>query len=88
MLTAAQKIRFALTRSPSGELHFQHEGEGVTRWITGGSIPDLYVTFRQRDTVIEVLCSTCHALLGSFPSDYTGITAQQLAAMRQSGHQH
>jgi hypothetical protein len=88
MLTAAQKIRLTLTGNPSGELHFQHEGEEVTRWITGGSIPDLYVTFHQRDTMIDVLCSTCHALLGSFPADYTGITAQQLAAMRQGGHQH
>ena len=88
MLTAAQKIRLSLTGSPSGELHFQHEGEEVTRWITGGSIPDLYVTFHQRDTTIEVFCPTCHALLGNFPADYRGNTAQQLAAMRQSGHHH
>lgn len=88
MLTAVQKIRLTLTGSPSGELHFQHEGEEVTRWITGGSLPDLYVTFQQQGTMIEVRCSTCHALLGDFPSNYRGNTAQQLAAMRQSGHQH
>lgn len=88
MLTAAQKIRLTLTGSPSGEPHFQHEGEEVTRWITGGSLPDIYVTFHRQGTMIEVRCATCQALLGSFPSDYRGNTAQELAAMRQSGHQH
>ncbi len=88
MLTAVQKIRLTLTGSPFSEPHFQHEGEQVTRWVTGGSLPDLYVTFHQQGTMIEVRCATCHALLGCFPSDYRGDTAQRLAAMRQSGHQH
>lgn len=88
MFTAVQKIRLTLTGSPFGEPHFQHEGEEIVRWITGGTLPDLYVTFHQRDGVIEVRCSTCQALLGCFPSHYGGSTAQQLAAMRQSGHQH
>ena len=88
MLTVAQKIRLSLTGNLDDELHFQHEGQEVIRWITGGSLPDLHVTFRQRDRVIEVFCATCHALLGSFPADYGGSTSQQLAAMRQSGHQH
>jgi len=88
MLTAVQKIRLTLTGSPSGEPHFQHEGEEVTRWTTGGSLSDIYVTFHQQGTMIEVLCSTCHVLLGDFPSNYRGNTAQQLATVRQSGHQH
>ena len=88
MLTAVQKIRLTLTGSPSGEPHFQHEGEEVVRWITGGTLPDLYVMFRQRDNMIEVRCSTCQNLLGNFPSLYRGNTAQQIAAIRQSGHQH
>jgi hypothetical protein len=88
MLTAVQKIRVTLTGNPFGEPHFQHEGEEVTRWITGGSLPDLYVTFRQQGTMIEVLCSTCRALLGRIPSNFGENTTQQLAAMRQSGHQH
>jgi hypothetical protein len=88
MLTAVQKVRLTLTGSPFGEPHFQHEGEEVVRWITGGTLPDLYVTFHQRDNIIEVRCSTCQALLGNFPSHYGGDTAQQIAAMRQTGHQH
>ncbi len=88
MLTAVQKIRFTLTGSPSGELHFRHEGEEVMRWITGGTLPDIYVTFHQQDTVIEVRCLTCQTLLGCFPAHYGENTAQQLAAMRQSEHQH
>ncbi len=88
MLTAAQKIRLTLTGSPSGEPHFQHEGDEVTRWITGGLLPDIYVTFHLQGAMIEVRCSSCHALLECFPSNYRGNTVQQLAAMRQSGYQH
>jgi hypothetical protein len=88
MLTAVQKIRLTLTGSPFGEPHFQHEGEEVTRWITGGPLPDIYVTFHQRDDMIEVRYSTCQTLLGYFPSHYGGNTAQQLAIMRQSEHHH
>ena len=88
MLTTMQKLRLTLTGSPFGEPHFQHQGEEVTRWVTGGTLPDIYATFHQRDIVIEVRCSTCQALLGYFPSHHMGNTAQQLAAMRQSGHQH
>ncbi|HLQ28122.1 MAG TPA: hypothetical protein VK140_02660 [Ktedonobacteraceae bacterium] len=83
-----ETIRHQLTGIPNGELHFQHEGEEVTRWITGGTLPDICVTFHQRDTMIEVRCPTCQVLLGCFPSHYGGNTAQQLVAMRQSGHQH
>ena len=56
MSTAAEKIRITLTGSPSGEPSFQHEGAKVTRWITGGTLPDLYVTFHQRGGEIEVRC--------------------------------
>ncbi|MBE3560555.1 MAG: hypothetical protein IMW89_15250 [Ktedonobacteraceae bacterium] len=88
MLTAEQKVRLALTGSPSGEPQFQHEGEEVKRWITGGTLPDIYVTFHQQDTLIAVRCAICHTLLGHIPSHLGENTAQQLAAMRQSGHQH
>ena len=88
MLTAVQKIRLTLTGSPYGEPHFQHEGEEVTRWVTGGTLSDIYVTFHQLDTMIEVRCSICHVPLGRFPSHYGGNTAQQLAAIRHIGHQH
>ncbi len=43
MLTATQKIRLTLTGSPTGEPHFLHEGEEVTRWITGGTLRDCLV---------------------------------------------
>ena len=88
MLTAVQKIRLTLAGSPLGEPHFQHEGEEVVRWITGGTLPDLSVTFHQQDTMIEVRCSTCHSLLGRIPSHFGENMAQELASMRQMGHQH
>ena len=88
MSTAAEKIRLTLTGSPSGEPSFQHEGAKVTRWITGGTLPDLYVTFHQRGGEIEVRCSTCKALFGNIPSSFGEDAAQQIVVMRQSGHQH
>lgn len=62
MLTAVQKIRFTVTGSPFGEPHFQQEGEEVVRWVTGGTLPDLYVTLhrhreRNRSTMFNLSCS-------------------------------
>ncbi len=85
-LTAAQKIRQQLTGSPFGDPQFQHEGEQVVRWITGGSLPDLHVTFHQQSEQIAVKCATCQNILGFLPVD--GEQAELLAAMRQSGHPH
>lgn len=88
MLTAVQEIRLTLTGNPLGDPDFQHEGDEVIRWLTGGTLPDLYVTFHQQDRMIEVRCSTCQSRLGNFPSNYEGDIAQQLVDMRQGGHKH
>ncbi|GCE49255.1 hypothetical protein EI42_06459 [Thermosporothrix hazakensis] len=88
MLTAEQKIRLTLTGSPFKEPHFPHEGENVRRYLRGGTLPDLHVTFHQRGDEIEVRCSTCQVTLGAFPSNYEEDTAKKIAAMRQSGHRH
>lgn len=88
MLTAEQKIRLTLTGSPSGKPQFQHEGEEVIRWITGGTLPDVYVTFHHEGNMIELRCATCQASLGSIAADYRGNTPQQVADIRRAGHQH
>jgi hypothetical protein len=85
-LTAEQKIREALTGSPVGEPHFQHEGEDVVRWITGGTLADLHVTFHPEGDQIAVKCATCKNILGYLPAD--GDQSELLAEMRQSGHPH
>lgn len=85
-LTATQKIRQTLTGSPVGDPHFQHEGEDVVRWITGGNEPDLHVTFHHEGEQIAVKCATCRNILGYLPAE--GDQSELLAAMRQSGHEH
>jgi hypothetical protein len=88
-LTAEQKIRQTLTGSPVGEPHFQHEGPDVVRWITGGTLPDLHVTFHLEGEQIIVKCATCQNIIGHLPTDgeRTDLAAQ-IVAMRQSGHDH
>jgi hypothetical protein len=85
-LTAEQKIRQHLTGSPIGEPHWEHEGEDVVRWITGGNQPDLHVTFHHEGERITVKCATCKNILGYLPVD--GDQAASLDTMRQSGHEH
>jgi hypothetical protein len=89
MLTAIEKVRQHLTGSPDGEPHFQHEGPDVTRWLTGGSIPDAYVTFHQQGDQIVLRCATCHVAVGCIPADYEREeTARQILAVREAEHHH
>ncbi len=85
-LTAQQKIRQQLAGNPFDDPTFQHEGEDVVRWITGGNQPDLHVTFHQESEQIAVKCATCRNILGYLPVE--GDQAAILDAMRQSGHPH
>jgi hypothetical protein len=45
ILTAKQKTRHIFTGNPMEEPHFQHVGDQVVRLLTGGSLPDAWVTF-------------------------------------------
>jgi hypothetical protein len=88
-LTAEQKSRLILTGSPVGEPHFEHEGEDVIRWITGGTLPDAHVTFHPEGEQIEVRCATCKTVLGSLPASWERAeVAQYLITIRLSGHNH
>lgn len=87
-LTATQKIRQALTGDPNGEPTFQHEGAGVVRWITGGTLPDAYATFHHQGEVIKAKCPTCDRVLGYFPANYSDDAAQQLVSIRLLEHKH
>jgi hypothetical protein len=85
-LTAEQKIRQTMTGNPLVDPQFQHEGEDVVRWITGGTMPDLHVTFQHEGDYVVVKCATCKNILGYLPAD--GDQSDLLAQMRQSGHPH
>lgn len=90
-LTAEQKIRERLAGSPFEDPHFQHEGEEVIRWITGGSLPDVYVTFHPEPEgeQIAVKCAVCKNVLGYLPANRDADqTAKALIEIRQSGHEH
>ena len=88
-LTAEQKIREQLAGSPFEEPHFEHEGEQVVRWVTGGSLPDVYVTFHSEGERIAVKCATCKNVLGYLPANRDGDqTVKALVAIRLSGHEH
>ncbi len=87
--TAEQKIREQLAGSPYSEPHFEHEGDQVVRWITGGSLPDAYVTFQHEAEWIIVHCAHCQTMLGQFPADYEADeTTRALMEVRLSGHEH
>ena len=90
-LTAEQKAREIITGSPVGEPHYQHEGSDVVRWITGGTLPDLHVTFHPdlEGKRVAWKCATCHNIIGYLPADGERVAlAEQIVAMRLSGHDH
>ncbi len=84
-LTAIQKTRQTLTGSPDGVPVWEHAGADVVRWITGGSLPDLYITFHHENGNVLVKCASCQRPLGMLPADFNAReTAPVLAEIRQS----
>ena len=88
MLTAEQRMRYALTGDPNVDPNFQHEGEEIVRWITGGTQPDLHVRLHHDGNMIVVRCAVCGAELGTFPANYSGDTSARIGAMRTAEHEH
>lgn len=88
-LTAEQKIRQTLTGDPDREPSFEHEGAHVIRWLTGGTLPDAWVTFHLEGEQITVKCAMCQAILGHLPADHDrDRSAKALGDIRLSGHKH
>jgi hypothetical protein len=83
-LTAEQNIRLTLTGSPFGEPHFQHEGDNVVRWLTGGTDPDLHVFFQTQDDLIQVRCAQCTQILGTISTVRDTDTGSQIGNMRRT----
>jgi len=90
VLTAMQRVKLIITGIPFGEPHFKHEGEDVIRWLTGGIMPDAWVTFHHLgDGRIEVRCANCQTVVGYLPSDWEKEeTVRVIGEIRLSGHTH
>ncbi len=87
-LTATQKIRQTLTGSPDITPTFPHEGDTVVRWLTGGPLPDAWVTFHHEHDSITVRCAGCQAILGTLPADFSpALSVAAMTAIRQAGHE-
>jgi hypothetical protein len=88
-LTAAQKIRQTITGNPFADPAFQHEGDTIPRWLTGGAMPDAWVTFHHAGDQVIVRCAGCNESLGSWPlNDERGEMVAQIIAIRQAGHEN
>jgi len=88
MLTAEQKNRLQLSGDLYSDPHFQHEGPGVVRWITGGTAPSVHVVFHHRGAEIVACCPHCLQEFGRFDADYGRMAYQQMGVIRQVGHAH
>lgn len=87
-MRAEQKIRETLTGSPVGEPSFQHAGPGVVRWLTGGLLPDVWVTLHPQGEQIEARCAGCQTILGYLPADRDADkTVAAINAIREAGHE-
>ena len=89
-LTAMQNVRQTLTGSLFGEPDFPSEGEHVIRWLTGGSMPDAWVTLHPEGELIAVRCAGCRAIVGHLPADpfAKDEIVRQVGAIRKAGHEH
>lgn len=88
-LTAVEKVRLALAGDPEGDPVFPHEGEPVVRWLTGGTLPDAWVTFHPSGDRVIVRCAGCRAVLGDLPAGYERTeSAAEIGRIRQAGHEH
>jgi|GEM_PF-2904766 hypothetical protein len=85
MPTAEQKIRAFMAENA---WRFQHEGSHVTRWLTGGTAADAYVTFDQQDDKIIARCPSCGREFGHFNANYDSAAYKQLGAIREFGSRH
>jgi hypothetical protein len=87
-LTAEQQVRQDLTGNPFQYPGFQHEGDTVVRWLTGGAAPDAWVTFHHAGDYVVVRCAGCDEVLGGWPlPDERGEMPEQIATIRQAGHE-
>src|SRR5437667_7074940 len=88
-LTAEQKARQIITGDPFREPDFKHEGPEVVRWLTGGTMPDAWVTFHEEGEQIIVKCATCKNILGYLPADEDpDTTVKETSRIRLSGHEN
>lgn len=87
-MRAEQKLREQLAIANNGVIGWQHEGENVIRWLTGGSAPEIRVTFRHVGDETIACCPRCRAEIGRFDAHYGPQTGEQLSQIRYAGAVH
>lgn len=87
-MRAEEKLRQQIAAANGGSLHFQHEGENVIRWLTGGLEPEVWVTIHQVGSERAARCPKCRQEIGRFTPSYDPNMGDQLGAIRQAGARH
>lgn len=87
-MSAEQKLREQIAAANGGLLTFQHEGEHVVRWLTGGSAPEIRATFKHQGEQVAACCPKCGAVFGRFDADYGARAGDQIGKIRYAGADH
>ena len=88
-LTAEQKLRQIITGDPFRDPDYLHEGPEVVRWLTGGTLPDVWVTFHPEGEQIACKCAGCQNILGYLSTDSNPeVDVEEIGRMRLSGHEN
>ena len=87
-MNAEAKLREQIAAANGGMIGWQHKGEQVVRWLTGGIAPEIRVTFKHQGAEIAACCPACGKEIGRFDSDYGADAGRQIGAIRYAGAEH
>jgi hypothetical protein len=89
MSSAEAKLREQLAAANGGVIDWQHEGEGVIRWLTGGLAPSIHATFKHHQGgQVAACCPQCGMEIGRFDGNYGPDAGGQIVAIRYAGADH
>lgn len=83
-----RRLREQLAAANGGMIRFEHEGEYVKRWLTGGLAPSITVTFHHEKDRIVCRCPHCQQEIGWFDSNYGERVPEQIGVIRYAGANH
>lgn len=87
-MRAEAKLREQIAVANGGVIGWQHEGEQVARWLTGGNAPSIHGTFHPSGDETIVRCPKCGQELGRFDAHYGPETGNQIGQIRYAGAEH
>ena len=83
-----ETLREQIAAAHHGLIRFEHEGEHVKRWLTGGLAPSIWVTFHHEQEHIACRCPNCKQEIGRFDSNYGERVPDQIGAIRYASAEH